>query len=71
MGEQVLVVPREILFSNEATAFQGFKEEDAAPVLQLVAESSLFLPRAEVEEDPSYKQIIPVSYTHLTLPTKA
>ena len=65
MGEQVLVVPREILFCNEATAFQGFREESAEPYLQMIAESSLFLPRDEVEEDPSYKQIIPyavVSY---------
>ena len=65
MGEQVLVVPREILFCNEATVFQGFREESASPYLQMIAESSLFLPRDEVEEDPSYKQIIPyavVSY---------
>ena len=65
MGEQVLVVPREILFCNEDTAFQGFREENAYPYLQMIAENSLFLPRDDVEEDPSYKQIIPyavVSY---------
>ncbi len=59
MGEQVLVVPREILFDNESTAFQGFREDSAASCLERVAESSQFLPRQEVEEDPSYKQIIP------------
>ena len=69
MGEQVLVVPREILFSNEATAFQGFKEEKAGPILQLVAASSLFLPRDEVEEDPSYKQIIPYAVVSHTSPS--
>ena len=65
MGYQVLVVPREILFCNEDTAFQGFREENAYPYLQMIAENSLFLPRDDVEEDPSYKQIIPyavVSY---------
>ncbi|MCS5626620.1 MAG: DNA mismatch repair protein MutT, partial [Planctomycetes bacterium] len=68
MGEQVLVVPRETLFSNETTAFQGFKEEEAGAVLQLVAESALFLPRDEVEEDPSYKQIIPYAVVSHTSP---
>ena len=59
MGEQVLVVPREILFCNEATVFQGFREEPASPYLQMIAESALFLPRDMVEDDPEYKQIIP------------
>jgi len=66
MGEQVLVIPREILFCNEATVFQGFREEATSPYLQMIAESALFLPREDVEEDPSYKQIIPyavVSYS--------
>lgn len=65
MGEQVLVVPREILFCNDGIAFQGFREQSASPYLQMIAESALFLPRDEVEEDPEYKQIIPyaiVSY---------
>lgn len=59
MGEQVLVVPREILFCNESAAFQGFREENVSPYLQMIGESSLFLPRDDVEEDPDYKQIIP------------
>ena len=59
MGEQVLVVPREILFCNEGAAFQGFREISATPYLQMIAESALFLPRDDVEEDPSYQQIIP------------
>lgn len=65
MGEQVLVVPRELLFCNEGTVFQGFREEAVSPYLQMIAESSFFLPRDQVEDDPDYKQIIPyaiVSY---------
>ena len=68
MGEQVLVVPRDILFSNETTAFQGFKEESATAVLDIVAENSLFLPRDDVEEDPGYKQIIPYAIVSSTPP---
>ena len=62
----VFIWKKEIPFCNEATVFQGFREEATSPYLQMIAESALFLPREDVEEDPSYKQIIPyavVSYS--------
>jgi predicted NUDIX family phosphoesterase len=56
--EQVLVVPRSLF--ERAGAFQGFRGDVAAylPLLLDPAHTS-WQPRAAVEEDPSFKQLIP------------
>jgi predicted NUDIX family phosphoesterase len=56
--EQVLVVPRSLF--ERAGAFQGFSGDTAAylPLLLDPANTS-WRPRATVEEDPSFKQLIP------------
>lgn len=58
-GEQVLVVPRALL--EEIGTFQGIRTEglDAALARLLDAESHFFLDRAEAEDDPTHKQLIP------------
>src|SRR5262249_20199329 len=57
-AERVLVVPAAVL--HEAGAFQGFspRVEDYLPRLLDPARLS-YRPRAEVETDPSFKQLIP------------
>jgi predicted NUDIX family phosphoesterase len=56
--EDVLVVPRSLF--DQAGAFQGFCGDTAAylPVL-LDPRQTSWRPRASVEEDPSFKQLIP------------
>jgi predicted NUDIX family phosphoesterase len=56
--EDVLVVPRSLF--DQAGAFQGFCGDTAAylPVL-LDPRQTSWRPRATVEEDPSFKQLIP------------
>jgi predicted NUDIX family phosphoesterase len=58
-GEQVLVVPREIL--NQLGAFEGIRSEgvDGAMDVLLSESSHFFMDRAAAEEDPSHKQLIP------------
>ncbi len=58
-GEQVLVVPRSLL--EEIGMFQGVKGEgvDAALEKLLDPANHFFMDRAEAEEDPSHKQLIP------------
>ena len=65
--EDVLVVPRHVL--EQVGVFQGFCEdvEKYLPFL-LDPNQTLWMPREQAEEDTTFK---PVSYTHLTLPTKA
>lgn len=57
-GERVLVIPT--LLFHELGYFQGFNGE-VRPYLSTLFDRghTLFLPRAEAEEDPSYKQLIP------------
>ncbi|HEX6985105.1 MAG TPA: phosphoesterase [Planctomycetaceae bacterium] len=57
-GERVLVIPT--LLFHELGYFQGFNAE-VRPYRGVLFEGrhTLFLPRAEAEEDPSYKQLIP------------
>ncbi len=64
MAEDVLIVPRVELFVAERDAFQGYRDaaefpELASALARRVAKASTFLPRDEVEEDPTLKQIIP------------
>ncbi|NBV46588.1 MAG: phosphoesterase [Planctomycetia bacterium] len=56
--EDVLVVPRAVL--ERAGMFQGFQPDTAAYLpLLLDPRHTLWRPRAAVEEDPSFKQLIP------------
>lgn len=57
-GERVLVIPT--LLFHELGHFQGFNS-DVRPYLSVLLEGghTLFLPRADAEDDPSYKQLIP------------
>lgn len=56
--EHVLVVPRALF--DQAGAFQGFRADSASYLpLLLDPRHTTWRPRASVEEDPSYKQLIP------------
>ena len=55
--EQVLVVRREDIFPDGA--WHGFVTESLDRYQAVIRERHEFRPRAEVEEDPSYQQIIP------------
>jgi predicted NUDIX family phosphoesterase len=55
--ELILVVKREKLFSDQA--WTGIKAVDCDEYLDLIQENQEFLPRSLMEEDPTYKQIIP------------
>lgn len=58
-GESVLVVPRALL--EEIGMFQGIRTEglEAAMARLLDPKAHFFMDRAEAEEDPTHKQIIP------------
>ncbi|MGC1276489.1 MAG: hypothetical protein WBC44_22545, partial [Planctomycetaceae bacterium] len=57
-GERVLVIPT--LLFHELGYFQGFNA-DVRPYLGALLDRghTLFLPRSDAEDDPSYKQLIP------------
>ncbi len=55
--EHILVVKRSKLFGQES--WQGLKAIDSSRYLQLIDQEKEFLPRSLMEEDPTYKQIIP------------
>jgi len=55
--KKILVVSREKLF--EDIFFEGFEREKITYYLERVKKYSIFLKRLLVEDDPSYKQIIP------------
>ena len=55
--ERVRVVPRVAL--PDAAAWHGVVAGDLAALIRLVGEAGRDLPRAEMERDPSFKQIIP------------
>lgn len=58
--EQILVVSREELFSNEENAFNGFLGNDNESVAEIVKSFSNIQVkrRGDMEEDPTYKQLI-------------
>lgn len=56
--EMILVVPRSDLFSNQ-NAWQGLNVEAFPSVMETISKSGQFQPRAIMEHDPQYKQIIP------------
>ena len=53
----VLCVRREDVYPDGP--WSGFSDEGLDRVQSLIRERSVFMPRAEVEEDPSYLQVIP------------
>ncbi|HET7339363.1 MAG TPA: hypothetical protein VFK22_07425, partial [Candidatus Dormibacteraeota bacterium] len=55
--EQVLVVRRDDIFPDGA--WHGFVTEDLDRYQRLIREKHLFMPRADVEDDPNFQQIIP------------
>ncbi len=56
--EQILVIPTSLF--HEIGYFQGFREEDGASLDKLLdPEQISYRPRPEMEEDPSFKQLIP------------
>ena len=55
--EHVLCVTREDIFPDGA--WHGFVDEGLERAVGVIRERSFFMPRAEVEEDPTYQQVIP------------
>ncbi len=55
--EHVLCVSREDIFPDGA--WHGFIDQNLQRCQQVIRERSFFMPRAEVEDDPGYQQIIP------------
>lgn len=56
--EQILVVKRNVLFKKE-TSWSGLKKVDFDQYLTLIKQHQEFLPRSLMEQDPTFKQIIP------------
>jgi predicted NUDIX family phosphoesterase len=56
-NEQVLVVKREDMFPDGA--WHGFVSENLDRHQRVIRERHFFKPRAEVEDDPNFQQIIP------------
>ncbi|MCR4324269.1 MAG: dCTP deaminase [Candidatus Curtissbacteria bacterium] len=56
-SERVMVVSRDDLFSDDI--WNGLKTENLQKYIKVVSTKHKFLPRAQVEVDPSWKQIIP------------
>ena len=56
-SEHVLCVRRDELFPDGA--WHGFVSTDLAGYQAVIRERSFFMPRAEVEDDPEYQQVIP------------
>ena len=66
VSEKVLCVRREDIFPDGA--WHGFVSEDLERPQAVIREKHFFMPRAEVEDDPSYQQIIPyVVFRHRDL----
>ena len=56
-GERVLVVPRRLV--PDGAKWYGLRTHDIDEFLEIVAAHARFEPRAEMEQDPQFKQIIP------------
>jgi predicted NUDIX family phosphoesterase len=57
VSEQVLVVPRSAVIPDGG--WHGLRTDDLAGVLETISLEGRFEPRAEVESDPRWKQVIP------------
>jgi len=55
--EQVLVVPRDSIIPGGG--WLGVRRNGVAEALEIVARDGRFLRRADAEDDPAYKQVIP------------
>lgn len=55
--ERVLVVARDLVVPDPG--WTGVRSDGVAEVLDTVARHGTFLPRAEMEDDPAWKQVIP------------
>jgi len=55
--ERVLVVPRDRIM--DARGWRGIREAGASPLLDVIAAEGRFEPRAAMERDPRFKQVIP------------
>jgi len=56
-GERVLCVHRQDVLPDGG--WDGFSSDRLDEVRRVIGERSFFMPRSEVEEDPSYQQVIP------------
>jgi predicted NUDIX family phosphoesterase len=56
-GEQVLVVPRAAVI--DGSGWTGVRTDGTDRFLAIVAAEGRFAPRAAMEDDPSFKQVIP------------
>lgn len=58
--EQILVVKRKIIFSNEENSFYGFLQKDDDKVKNIIETFDKYevKRRGDMEENPSYKQLI-------------
>jgi predicted NUDIX family phosphoesterase len=61
-SEQVLCVKRDDIFPDGA--WHGFITEGLDRYQKVIRQQHFFMPRAEVEDDPSYQQIIPYVVFH-------
>ena len=57
MDQKVLCIKAETLF--EGGKWEGLKSDNLDELYQLLLDSSEFRVRSELEDDPSYKQVIP------------
>lgn len=57
LDEQILVVKRPVLLGN--TSWHGIQKENLNHYLTIIQNHQEFLPRADMEIDQTYKQIIP------------
>jgi predicted NUDIX family phosphoesterase len=55
-NEKVLVVKKDIIFQNEH--WQGLKKNNLSYLLDLIRNNCQFMPRGNVEDDPSWQQIV-------------
>jgi predicted NUDIX family phosphoesterase len=56
-GESVLVVPRAVLMG--ASGWRGVLDRGTEPYLAVIEREGRFAPRADMETDPRFKQVIP------------
>jgi predicted NUDIX family phosphoesterase len=61
-AERVLCVHRADVFPNGA--WDGLVSEGLGAAQRVIRERSFFMPRGDVEEDPSYQQVIPYLVFH-------
>lgn len=62
IDEQILVVKRELLFTDQA--WHGLNTKDNQLLESIITTQQEFLPRSLMEQDPTYKQIIPYVIYH-------